>query len=134
MAQYHYKRGLAAVHDQWHRIVLPNEIFGKMAADFSDTRIFGITKNNDTLTAPYIVQEAAGKISRSDVDFTLINQSHNGKGYYFTFEIAEQENINHIKLDFSQQNFDWYVQLEGSQDQREWCSDLIYRKRKVLPV
>ena len=30
------------------------------------------------------------------------------------------ETINQIKLEFEQQNFDWQLKLEGSQNQQEW--------------
>ena len=120
MGQYGYKRELETAHEQWQRIVLPNEIFGKLAADLSDIRIFGITKNNDTLTAPFILQEATGKISGSEVDFRLINQSGNAKGYFFTFELPANKTINQVRLDFKQSNFDWRAKLEGSQDQQVW--------------
>jgi Protein of unknown function (DUF3999) len=120
MGQYSYKRSLAETHDQWHRIILPDDIFGKIAVDFSDIRIIGITKGNDTVAAPYILQIATEKITDSSVDFKLINQSKTDKGYYFTFELPAEKTINQIKLDFSQSNFDWRIKLEGSQNQQEW--------------
>lgn len=120
MGQYNYKRTLAAAHDQWHIIVLPDDFFGKAAADLSDIRIFGITKNNDTITAPYILQVAAEKIIENDVGFKLINQAKKNNGYYFTFALAGEKTINQIKLDFQNQNFDWHIKLEGSQNQHEW--------------
>jgi len=85
--KYGYKRELMEIKDQWHKVVLPNEIFGKILPDLSDVRIYGITKNNDTIEAPYILRFAEEKISQKDVSFNLINQSKNDNGYYFTFEI-----------------------------------------------
>ena len=120
MGQYNYKRAAKSIHDQWHKIILPDQVFGKVAADLSDIRIFGITKSHDTLTAPYILQVATEKIVDSEVDFKLINQSKNNNGYYFTFELAAEKTINQVKLDFEQPNFDWRIKLEGSQDQQEW--------------
>ncbi len=32
--------------------------------------------------------------------------------------------VNEIKVDFKQQNFDWRLNLEGSQNQNEWYSIL----------
>ncbi|MFT5337817.1 MAG: hypothetical protein ACI9YL_001829, partial [Luteibaculaceae bacterium] len=45
---YNYKREIKGVQDQWHKIILPNDIFGKTEPDFSDIRIFGLTERNDT--------------------------------------------------------------------------------------
>ena len=118
--KYNYKRELKNITDQWHKVVLPNEIFGKVSSDISDIRIFGITANNDTIEAPYILRLASEKISSKDIDFNLINKSQNEKGYYFTFEIPSENLINEIKLDFNDQNFDWQLKLEGSQNQQKW--------------
>lgn len=120
MDQYNYKRAIPATAETWNKIVLPDNLFGKLKEDFSDIRIYGITKNNDTITAPWLLREAAENTSTTEVAARLINQARNAKGYYFTFEIANANSINEILLDFKQENFDWRTKLEGSQDQQEW--------------
>ncbi|NVO12240.1 MAG: DUF3999 family protein [Bacteroidales bacterium] len=130
--KYDYKRELLEIKDQWHKVVLPNEIFGKVLPDFSDIRIYGITKKNDTIEAPYIFRFAAEKISQKDVPFNLINQSKNDNGYYFTFEIPTKDPINQLKLDFGQQDFDWRLVLEGSQNQQEWFT--IVENYRILSI
>jgi hypothetical protein len=132
MGQYNYKRTVESAPGQWHKIILPDDIFGKITADFSDVRIFGITKNNDTITAPYILQVAVEKIVGSDINFKLINQSKNNKGYYFTFELTEEKTINQFKLDFNRENFDWRINIEGSQDQREWFT--VAKDYRILSI
>lgn len=118
--EYNYKREVDGISDPWHKIILPNELFGKTSQDLRDIRVFGITEKNDTIEAPYLLRLTTDKISRKDVAFTLINTSSNEKGYYFTLEIPDKEPINQMELDFGQENFDWRITLEGSQDQREW--------------
>lgn len=130
--QFGYKRGIIGVKDQWHKIVLPNEIFGKMEPDLADIRIFGLTLNKDTIEAPYILRLATEKISQKDVAFNLINQSKNEKGYYFTLEVPGENPINQLKLEFEQQNFDWRLTLEGSQNQQEWFS--IIESYRILSI
>lgn len=130
--QYGYKREILEVRDQWHKIVLPDEIFGKMEADLSDIRIFGLTTNHDTIEAPYILRLATEKISQKDVAFNLINQSKNDNGYYFTLEVPGENPINQLKLEFKQQNFDWRLTLEGSQNQQEWFS--IIESYRILSI
>jgi len=120
--QYSYKRELSGIKDQWHKIVLPEDIYGKINNDFSDIRIFGLSKNNDTIESPYILKIAEDKLSQNEVSFILINKSKNEKGYYFTFEVPADHSVNQINLEFKQQNFDWRVTLDGSQNLREWFS------------
>lgn len=122
--QFNYKRELKGVHDLWHNINLPDEIYKKVKPDLSDIRIIGITNNNDTIEAPYILEVAAKKTLAKNVAFTLINQSKKGSEYFYTFEIMDTLPVNEITLEFKQANFDWRLYLEGSHDQHEWFSIL----------
>jgi len=130
--QYNYKRKLKGITDKWHKVVLPDEIFGKVSSNLSDIRIFGITANNDTIEAPYLLRLTTEKVSSNDVSFKTVNASHNEKGYYFTFEIPTKEPINQIKLDFKLQNFDWRLKLEGSQNQQEWFT--VIEDYRILSI
>lgn len=118
--QYNFKRELKGVSEQWHKIILPDEVFGKTSNDLTDIRIFGITADNDTIETPYLLQLATESVSNKNILFKTLNVSQNDKGYYFTFEIPTIEAINQIKLDFKQNNFDWQVKLEGSHNQNDW--------------
>src|SRR5690606_18334448 len=120
MEEYHFKREIKGISDQWHKIVLPTDIFEKTTQRLADIRVFGTTKTKDTIEAPYLLQVATEKTSSKEIQFKNLNTSHNDKGYYFTFEISTEEPINQIKLDFGRENFDWQITLEGSQDQNEW--------------
>jgi hypothetical protein len=74
------------------------------------------------MEVPYILRVDSDKTSKKEVAFDLFNQSKNNKGYYFTFEVPKDRPVNQIKLEFKQQNFDWKLALEGSQNQEEWFS------------
>lgn len=117
---YDYKRELTGVSDTWHSIPLPNAIFGKVSQELSDIRIYGITAASDTVEAPYIFRLATGKVKKEEVAFKMLNVSYNNKGYFATFKVPEATDINEIKLDFKQQNFDWKLTLEGSVNQQDW--------------
>lgn len=130
--QYKYKRELSGVSEQWHKLKLPDEIFGKISKNFNDIRVFGITPTNDTIESPYILKLSSDKIQTEKIDFKIINTSFNASGYFFTFQIPKAKNINQIKLDFKQENFDWKVTLEGSNDQREWFT--ILDKYRILAI
>jgi len=126
-----YMRELEGISNQWHKIILPSDIYGKTNNDFSDLRIYGLT-STDTIEAPYFLQAAVTKISDIAINFKVINSSYNEKGHYFTFEVPKKETINKILLDFKQPNFDWKITVEGSQDQSEWFT--IAENFRILSI
>jgi len=130
--QYDYKRELKGVSEQWHSLVLPNDIFEETSQSLSDLRIFGITEANDTVESPYLLRIATENISSRAVPFNTLNASHNEMGYYFTFEIPTVEPIDQIDLKFQQQNFDWHIQLEGSLNQQEWFT--VIEDYRILSI
>ncbi|WP_236636751.1 DUF3999 family protein [Sinomicrobium soli] len=132
IGQYDYKRELKGVSEQWHKIVLPDEVFGKVSGNLDDIRIYGVTKNNDTVEAPYMLRLTGGKKSVRKIGFRRLNTVSDNKGYYFTFEVPGTETVNRIKLDFKQENFDWRVTLEGSQDQRQWFT--VSENYRILSI
>lgn len=117
---FNYKRPISGISEQWHQLLLPDELFGKLSPDLADMRIFGINANQDTIEVPYLLQVASERVSVKTFPFKLLNVSHNEKGYYFTIEMPATELVNQLKLEFGQENFDWRVQLEGSPNQKEW--------------
>ncbi len=120
ISQYKNKRDILHATQGWHAIELPNEVFSKIQNTLNDIRIYGISKNNDTIEAPYILKNSEGKSINKTVAFKTLNQSKHQNGYYITFEIPKAKTINEIELNFKTTNFDWNVQLEGSQDLNTW--------------
>lgn len=120
MEEYKFKSELKGITETWHKLVLPDALFGKVSVDLSDIRIYGITAQNDTIEAPYLLHLTKAKEIQKEIEFKKINDSHNDKGSYYTFEIPDSEPINQMKVEFEQQNLDWKIKLEGSQDQSEW--------------
>ena len=129
---FSYQRPLIGVTDPWHRIALPNDIFGKVSSSLSDIRILGITDKQDTIEIPYLLQQAVEKTSTQAVSFSVINTSHNERGYFYTLSLPADEPINRIHLEVKQQNFDWTTSLEGSQDQQEWFT--LVEDYRILSV
>jgi hypothetical protein len=132
METYHYKREIIGPTEQWHRIVLPIEIFGKTMQNLADIRVYGIMENKDTLEAPFLLQVSAAKVSEKLIPFKRLNDSYNEKGYYVTFEIPSKQAINQILLDFEQENFDWKIALEGSENLSEWFT--IVENYRILSI
>lgn len=117
-----FKRKIQNVSDQWHKIPLPDGIFSKINPDFSDLRVFGINQKNDTMEIPYLLNNPIKQEILKEIPFLLINESVVGNSYYFTFDANKPETVNEIDLEFKETNFDWKVNLEGSQDLQEWFS------------
>lgn len=128
---YNYSREIKEVSNLWHSILLPGEVFGKVSNNLNDFRIYGITKT-DTIEVPYILKIASEKQKDAKIEFTLLNSSKKGTNYFFTFEIPSEKTINEIQLNFKQQNFNWLVNLEGSQDNNEWFS--IIEDYRILSI
>ncbi|WP_179347792.1 DUF3999 family protein [Winogradskyella pacifica] len=120
---YNYKRPLNEVNDEWHKVALPDAVFGKVNSDLSDLRIYGVTKT-DTIEAPYLLQVLSEKIVSKTISFDIINKTKGLNGHYFTFQLNSEDIINQIHLNFKEQNFDWRIELQGSQNQQEWFTIL----------
>lgn len=130
--KFDYIRKLQGKKDQWHKVELPKDIFGKVLRDLSDIRIYGVTESKDTLEVPYVIKVLSEKRTGKEINFRLINESKNQDGYFFTFELPAESAINQIDLDFKQQNFDWHINLEGSQDLRKWFT--ITEDYRILAI
>lgn len=132
MDKYKYSRQLEGVSEQWHRITLPHEVFGKVQGNLSDVRLFGILANKDTIEVPYLLRIKSDKISEIELQSKTINSVNNENGYYYTLEVGADKAINLIKLYFGENNFDWKIQLEGSQNQQEWFT--ILEDYRILSI
>jgi hypothetical protein len=122
---------LNGVNQQWHSIQLPNIVFSKVQASLSDLRIYGF-KGKDTIEVPYILEKNADQIIEKETPITIINQSKSDKGSYYTLQLNSEATINQIRLSFSATNFDWHVQLEGSNDQNTWFT--ILNNYRILSI
>ena len=117
---YSRSRDIPTPTETWHKMILPNEMFGEIKSDFSDLRIYGISEKNDTIEAPYLIKTEVDKVISNSIPFKKINTTHNNKGYYYTFKVSNKTVLNEIQLNFKSDNFDWKIDLEGSQNQKEW--------------
>jgi hypothetical protein len=124
LPQFAHRRQLSGIINQWHKLILPADLYAKAQTNFTDLRIMGITPQNDTIFAPYILQSLEDIVSEKVITCTLLNQSKNEKGYFFTYQVPDAQEISQIKLDFKQTNFNWFIVLEGSQNQQEWFTIL----------
>lgn len=131
---YNFKfyQEIKGISNQWHKIELPNELFGVIKPNFADIRILGITKNNDTIEAPYILQLKNDIPKNAENKATIINSSKNKNGYYNTLTFSEPNIINQFYFSINQSNFDWRISIEGSQNQDEWYS--LVENHRILSI
>lgn len=131
MNGFRYKRELQGVSSQWHRLIVPDSVFGKTRNNLHDIRIYGVAPGQDTLEVPYLLHTGSEQTEK-ETAFLLRNTTHNSNGWYFTFELPDEEAINHLQLEFEQKNFDWSIQLQGSHDQREWFT--LLDRYRILSI
>ena len=129
---YDYKRELSGITDSWYKITLPDALFEKVQPTFSDIRIYGVTKEKDTIEAAYVLKQKKGKISNKKIDFDYLNRSSNSQGSFVTFKLPVDEAINQIQLFFEEDNFDRLVKIEGSHHLKKWYT--IVDDYRVLSI
>jgi hypothetical protein len=119
LRNYDNKIPLTGTTDTWHSVTLPKTVFTSVKDDFSDIRIYGITQK-DTVEVPYVLRSSGPTGIEDIMDFKLINSTSNASGYFYTYAVPVDQPINKIELSFENENFDWQITLEGSQDQKQW--------------
>lgn len=121
---YQYLRPIENATEQWHEIELPNDLYKNLNRQLTDLRIIGVTAEKDTIEVPYIFNFNADKTVADRIPFRKLNTTQNNGSHFFTFKIDNKTPINQIILDFKNENFDWNITLEGSQNQKEWFTIL----------
>ncbi len=129
---YSYQRELLGVADMWHKLTLPDDIYDKVKPALSDLRIIAIPASGDTTEVPYILKSDAGHTIEKDVEFSIVNKSQHGRDFYITLALHSVIRINQIMLDIENDNFDWRIDLGGSQDQKQWF--VIANDYRILSI
>lgn len=131
-SNYNYRCKLSGIDSKWHKITLPNSIFSKLNEDLSDLRIYGINEENDTIEVPYILKENTTRYETKSVYAEIINETQVGRRYYYTIENESYDMINTVDLNFFNDNFDWQVRLEGSNNAKNWYT--ILKNERILGI
>lgn len=129
---YSYKRKieLKKTTVKLNSIEIPDEMFGKIKPNLSDMRIFGF-KNKDMVEVRYTLHKNPDFEFDTRKTLKIINQSVAEKRSYFTVQ-APNETINQLNLKFQNENFDWKINLEGSNDQNQWFT--ILKDYRILAI
>ena len=120
-AGYLYKRKLNKVEkENFYSIPLSPEIVANCKSNLNDIRLYNF-KEKDTTEVPYILEWMEAKNQETAIPFELINDTYNQKCCsYVTLKFNKRQTINRIKLDVSNANFDKWVKIEGSSDNKNW--------------
>ncbi len=129
----YYKHPINGVKDQWHRVDLPVEAFGRLQNSYASIRVFGNDEHGTGVEQPYLLVKDQPLTIMRPVPSTIINRTRKGNDYYFTFEISDEPMLSQINLDFGNDDFDWKVLLEGSVDQKEWFTIIEDYRIVALP-
>ncbi len=127
-----YKRKINAKQNSWNYFRIPDNLYEKAEPSLADLRIYRI-RQKDSLEVPYLISGIWGSEAQTDEYFEILNKTKTDKGYYFTLQREDnQSEISEINLSFDNRNFDWRIDLEGSNDQKEWFG--ILENYRVLSI
>jgi hypothetical protein len=129
---YKYAREITNITQDWNKIVLPNDIFSKLNNNLHGFKILPTYTQKDSFEAPYILQVDSQKEIKTAIPFSLINQSSNTKGFFYSFENIANNNINQIQLTCGVSNFDCTITVEGSNNSQDWFT--ILTNYRILSI
>lgn len=117
---FHYQRPVPESPAGWYTIPLFSDVLARCNATFSDLRIWHVTKDGDTIEAPYLLKQTAEEKTQVIIPFEVINSVTDQKGSYFTLALPEKTLYDQLELQFSNPEFDWKIRLDGSHEERTW--------------
>lgn len=119
--RYSFKRKLNSVENPgFYSISVLPEIIAQCKSNLNDIRIYNFT-GKDTAEIPYVLEWQGATYREKAISFDRINDTYNEKCCsYLTLKINKKQIINRIKLDIADANFDKWVMIEGSSDNKNW--------------
>ena len=130
--EFTYKKKLNTLKKGWYEIALDHEIYNHASKDLGDLRILGINSKGDTIEAPYILENHENNDEINEITCKPYNVTSNGQGYYATFKLKENLFISELNLLFANINYDWLIDLEGSNIEGDWLS--ITKNQRIINI
>lgn len=125
-----YRRKVNLVQEStWHTVQIMPSMFDKVSPSFNDIRLLDI--DADTVEIPYIIRVQEKQISSESIPLSVINESRKEGAYYITF-INSGKTLNHLTLEFEEDNYFATVKIQGSQNNRQWFD--IADDQKIFSV
>ena len=127
-----FQHPIQNVEATWHKITLTEEVLSKVNTNLADVRIYAIGEAGDTLEVPYFLEKQHDQFLATNKKHRVINRSKKGDEYFFTIKLNKNTPINEIDLSFRNKNFNWLLDLQGSQDQKEWFT--IEQEYRIVSI
>jgi hypothetical protein len=128
---FSYKRKLMPVTAEgWYTIAVPGAMFSHIDNSFDDIRIYSISEK-DTVEIPYILKVSYDQTSSETVDLPVLNKSRKDGKLFFSCN-TNGKPINYVDLQFAQKNFNAFVNIEGSYDQKNWFE--LVNDQRILSI
>lgn len=118
--KFDYKAEILNTTSQWQEIKLDKEILSKVSENLSDIRIYEFSDQGDTLEVPYFIKRSENVFTEKGVNFKLLNQVKKDGDLYLSFKTINDIEVNEISLNLNEENFNYNLDLEASNDQKEW--------------
>lgn len=120
LEKYKYAHEIEGAKEGWVTLSLPSEIYQHVDENLKDIRVIAVDTEGNEEEAPYLMKSNSRKKNRKKISSKVFNKSKNAIGYFFSIEVIDQRNINEININLENDNFDWKVRLEGSNDNTSW--------------
>ncbi len=130
LSEFNYKVKFRSYGESWNKLYLNDIIIDELNQDFSNIRIVGI-KNLDTLEQPFCFLQSTRE-EKTYISHKPYNFSHNDSAWYYYFQIDQQEYLNSIILNLDDNNYDYYVRIEGSFNGKDWY--ILRDKARILAM
>jgi hypothetical protein len=129
---FNYKREISAIGAEgYYSLTLPQNLYQHCNNDFSDLRLYTIN-TNDTIENPFVIRIKRKHVSTRDFSLPEFNRSYKDKVLYVSFELPPNTGLTNIDLSFEETNFFANVNIEGSDDRKNWFS--IVNDQKIFSV
>lgn len=130
--EFTYKKKLNTLKKGWYEITLDHEVYNHASKDLGDLRILGINSKGDTIEAPYILENYENNDEINEITCKPYNVTSNEQGYYATFKLKENLFISELNLLFANINYDWLIDLEGSNSEGDWLT--ITKNQRIINI
>ena len=130
--EYQYRREIKGVNASWHSFAIPNAVFGRVNYKTSDIKILGFNEKGDTLEVPYLNLVEGENVVKRRLDYEIIDRSDEEGLHYFTCKAKGTDEVNIVRVYFNESNYDWRVDLDWSEDGKEWKP--LLRDYRIISV
>ena len=114
-------RTISHIEKGWNSVTLPDSVLQFSNGNFSQFRL----KTNNQTEIPFFIESVPNDNSVEEISLKILNKSHQNNRYFFTIENIKDESNNFLKIrtlhfNFSEENFDRKLLIEGSDDNVSW--------------